>query len=65
MRFKKITKFANARFKERGPNNIGGRTRSILIDLNDPTRKTIFAGGVTGGLWKTDDITAPLPNWKK
>jgi len=61
----KNNKFASARFKERGPNNIGGRTRSILIDLNDPTRKTIFAGGVTGGLWKTNNIAGVIPKWQK
>jgi hypothetical protein len=36
-----------------GPSNIGGRTRAILIDKNDPTGQTIFAGGVSGGLWKS------------
>ncbi|MCB9039806.1 MAG: hypothetical protein H6557_24570 [Lewinellaceae bacterium] len=54
-----------ARWRERGPNNIGGRTRVIHIDLNDPDRKTIWAGGVSGGLWKTDDITASQPVWSK
>lgn len=36
---------------EMGPDNIGGRTRAILVDKNNP--KTIFAGGVSGGLWKS------------
>ncbi|MEM8527998.1 MAG: T9SS type A sorting domain-containing protein [Bacteroidota bacterium] len=58
-------RLANARFRERGPKNIGGRTRTILIDKNDPSRRTIFVGGVTGGLWKSDDITAARPEWKK
>ncbi len=48
---------------ERGPNNCGGRTRAIMVDLNDPTRKTVWAGGVAGGIWKTTDITAASPNW--
>lgn len=48
---------------ERGPNNFGGRTRAMCVDLNDPTRKTFWAGGVNGGLWKTTDITAAAPNW--
>jgi photosystem II stability/assembly factor-like uncharacterized protein len=56
---------AKARFRERGPKNIGGRTRSILIDANDPTRRTIFVGGVTGGLWKSTNITAAEPKWIK
>jgi len=54
-----------ARFKERGPNNIGGRTRAILIDAKDPERKKIWAGGVAGGLWKTNDITVSEPIWEK
>ena len=53
----------NPKFIERGPNNIGGRTRTILIDLRDPERKTIWAGSVAGGLWKTTDISAPNPEW--
>lgn len=50
-------------WKERGPNNIGGRTRAIIVDPNDAAKKTIWAGGVDGGLWKTTDITATEPNW--
>lgn len=38
-------------WKERGPNNIGGRTRAILIDKNNPN--TIWAGAVSGGIWKS------------
>lgn len=48
---------------ERGPNNQGGRTRAIQIDLNDPSGNTIFAGSVAGGLWKTTNITAASPAW--
>jgi photosystem II stability/assembly factor-like uncharacterized protein len=48
---------------ERGPNNIGGRTRSILVDPNDATKKTVWAGSAGGGLWKTTDITAGNPVW--
>lgn len=45
-------------WQERGPNNVGGRTRAIMIDPNDPSGKTIWAGSVSGGLWKTEDIDA-------
>lgn len=38
-----------------GPTATGGRTRAILIDNLDPTHQTIFAGGVTGGIWKSTD----------
>lgn len=36
-----------------GPGNIGGRTRVIVIDPNKPS--TIYAGGVSGGIWKTNN----------
>lgn len=48
---------------ERGPNNVGGRVRAIMYDPNDPTYKTVFAGGVSGGLWKNTDITNALSTW--
>ena len=44
---------SNIVWTERGPNNIGGRTRAILIDKNDGTGNTVWAGGAGGGLWKT------------
>ncbi|MBX2929472.1 MAG: PKD domain-containing protein [Saprospiraceae bacterium] len=52
-----------ARWRERGPNNIGGRTRSLLVDANEPSGKRVWAGSVSGGLWRCDDITAPVPQW--
>lgn len=55
----------NNRWKEVGPNNIGGRTRALLIDKNDPNGNTIWAGGVGGGLWKSRNINAEIPVWNK
>lgn len=46
-----------------GPRNQGGRSRTILIDANDPSGNTVFAGSVGGGLWRTNNITAASPNW--
>jgi len=46
----------NIVWTQRGPTNVGGRTRTIVIDPNDSTGKTIWAGSVSGGLWKTDQI---------
>lgn len=37
----------------RGPFNVGGRTRALAIDINDENR--ILAGGVSGGLWESTD----------
>lgn len=48
---------------EHGPSNCGGRTRAIMIDPNDPTKKTVWSAGVGGGLWKTTDISQAAPNW--
>jgi PKD domain len=55
---------SRARWTNRGPNNVGGRSRAILVDLSDASRKTIFVAAATGGLWKTTDITAVKPIWK-
>jgi hypothetical protein len=48
---------------ERGPNNVGGRTRALMYDPNDATNKRVFAGGVSGGLWVNDDITNANSIW--
>ncbi len=37
----------------RGPGNIGGRTRGLLI--HPTTTTTMWAAGVAGGVWKTTD----------
>ncbi|MFK5959453.1 MAG: proprotein convertase P-domain-containing protein [Lutibacter sp.] len=50
-------------WEERGPNNVGGRTRVVLFDPNDVTNKRVFAGGVSGGLWVNDDITNSGSVW--
>ncbi len=39
----------------RGPANVGGRTRAILVDPEDATHNTWIAGSATGGAWKTTD----------
>jgi hypothetical protein len=50
---------------ERGPNNIGGRTRVVMYDPNDATNKRVFAGGVSGGLWVNNDITNANTSWTR
>lgn len=40
-------------WEEMGPDNIGGRTRAILIDRNNPQR--MYCGGVSGGLFYSDN----------
>ncbi len=36
-----------------GPGNIGGRTRALVINPQDPN--VMYAAGVSGGVWKTTD----------
>ncbi|MEO1516868.1 MAG: T9SS type A sorting domain-containing protein [Bacteroidota bacterium] len=36
-----------------GPEGVGGRTRAILVDADDNQR--YFAGGVSGGIWRSDN----------
>jgi photosystem II stability/assembly factor-like uncharacterized protein len=49
---------------ERGPGNVGGRTKAVMFDPADPTHKRVFAGGVSGGLWVNDDISNANSEWQ-
>lgn len=49
-----------ANWQQRGPYNVGGRTRALAIDIND--ENTILAGGVSGGMWRSSDKGA---SWTK
>ena len=42
---------SNISFLDHGPDNVGGRTRAILIDKNDINH--IYAGSVSGGLFES------------
>ena len=44
-------------WQERGPNNVAGRTRAILLDKRDATGNTVFVGSVSGGIFKTTNFT--------
>ena len=63
------TASVDATFIERGPVNLPGRTRSIVVDAGDASEQTWFAGAVGGGIWKTTnaglnwiELTADQPN---
>ena len=54
---------------ERGPVNVPGRTRGLIVDPDDINKNTWYAGSVGGGVWKTTDagvnwtlLTPDLPN---
>ncbi len=56
-------------YTERGPGNVPGRTRGLIVDPDDATHKTWYAGSASGGIWKTIDagtswqwLTPALPN---
>ncbi|MBN3034613.1 MAG: T9SS type A sorting domain-containing protein [Bacteroidales bacterium] len=43
--------------------DMGGRTRAMMWDPNDPAGLKVWAGGVTGGLWYIDDISSSVSEW--
>ncbi|MEP7079507.1 MAG: T9SS type A sorting domain-containing protein [Ginsengibacter sp.] len=66
-------------WEERGPNtdvtgpsngNIrqgngvtSGRMRAIWVDLSDASHHTVWVGGISGGIWKTNNISAAPASW--
>ena len=66
-------------WSERGPNSdavgpsngntragggvTSGRMRAIWVDLSDASNHTVWVGGIDGGLWKTNDISASPATW--
>jgi len=46
-----------------GNGKTSGRVRAMWEDLGDPTGRTVWTGGIAGGLWKTNDITASPAAW--
>ena len=51
VRQKMISRSSSLNFVEEGPDNVGGRTRAIAIHPDD--ENVMFAGSVSGGLFKT------------
>jgi hypothetical protein len=47
---------------EMGPNDVGGRTRALAVDVRNSN--VILAGGISGGIWKSTDkgVTWTLKN---
>ena len=46
----------NAVWTERGPNNVAGRARALVVDPDDNTHSTWYVGSAGGGIWKTTDM---------
>ncbi len=51
----KTVNSASYKFIERGPHNVPGRVRGLLVDQSDASHNTWLAGAVGGGIWKTTD----------
>ncbi len=49
-------------WEELGPDNMGGRTRSVLFDNQDGQSQTLYAGSVTGGVFKSVNLGS---TWSK
>jgi photosystem II stability/assembly factor-like uncharacterized protein len=51
---KKMTRaFEKIEWQEMGPNNVGGRTRALVVDKDNPNK--LYIGGVGGGLFISMD----------
>ncbi len=48
-----FTRSSDNVYVNRGPSNLGGRTRALVIDISDPTGNTMLAGAVSGGVFRT------------
>ncbi|WOD42165.1 T9SS type A sorting domain-containing protein [Hwangdonia lutea] len=49
----KSAKIPETTYSSRGPSNLGGRTRAVVVDRSDATGNTLIAGGVSGGVFRT------------
>ena len=58
----KLDKSQALNWMERGPGNVSGRTRGIIVDPDDATNNTWFVGAVSGGVWKTTNAGASWTN---
>ncbi|OQP59937.1 hypothetical protein A3860_35425 [Niastella vici] len=75
----RLTTASSLTWIERGPNTdatgpsngntragngaTSGRMRAIWVDIADTNHKTVWVGGIDGGVWKTNDITASPASW--
>ena len=48
---RKMAGIANVKWTERGPNNVGGRSRGLSYDPNDSAYRKVWTGGIAGGIF--------------
>jgi hypothetical protein len=51
-------RFSSLVWESRGPGNVAGRARDIVVDPDDPTGDTWFVASVGGGVWHTTNAGA-------
>ncbi len=47
---------------ERGPGNVSGRARAIVVDASDPSHNTWWVASIGGGIWKTSNAGTSWEN---
>lgn len=62
---RKTAGIPNVKWTERGPNNVGGRSRGLVYDPNDATARKVWTGGIAGGIFYNNNITDVNSAWQR
>lgn len=62
---RKMAGIANVKWTERGPNNVGGRSRGLSYDPNDSAYRKVWTGGIAGGIFYNNNISDVNSAWQK
>ena len=62
---RKMAGIANVKWTERGPNNVGGRSRGLAYDPNDSTYRKVWTGGIAGGIFYNNNIADVKSAWQR
>jgi photosystem II stability/assembly factor-like uncharacterized protein len=62
---RKTAGIPNVKWTERGPNNVGGRSRGLAYDPNDATYRKVWTGGIAGGIFYNNNISDVNSPWQR
>lgn len=62
---RKMAGIPNVKWTERGPNNVGGRSRGLAYDPNDSTFRKVWTGGIAGGIFYNNNISDVNSAWQR
>ena len=62
---RKMAGIPNVKWTERGPNNVGGRSRGLAYDPNDSTYRKVWTGGIAGGIFYNNNIADVNSAWQR